>query len=113
MVGASRSAVQDLCASVLGIPLSKGAIQQMVNRVSEAILPYDTAIGAVARMAPVNDIDKTSWRMHGDRQWLWVVANPEVAYFQIHPNRSKAAFAQLIGDWMGILVSDGYLIYRA
>jgi hypothetical protein len=36
-VGASRSAVQDLCASVFGIPLSKGAIQKLVDR--DAPLP--------------------------------------------------------------------------
>src|SRR5262245_46636958 len=76
IVGASRSAVQDLCTSVFGISLSKGAIQK------------------------------------GDRGWVWVIANPHVAYFQIHPNRSKGAFTQLIGDWNGILVSDGYLVYR-
>jgi transposase len=82
IVGASRSAVQDLCAALFGIPLSKGAIQKMVDRVSAAILPHDTAIGAVARTAPVNYIDETSWCLHGDRQWLWVMANPAVAYFQ-------------------------------
>jgi transposase len=41
------------------------------------------------------------------------MANPAVAYFQIHPTRSKAAFVQLIGDWMGSLVSDGYLLYHS
>jgi transposase len=112
IVGASRSAVQDLCASVFGIPLSKGAIQKMVDRVSAAILPHYTAIGEVARTALVNYIDETSWLTHGDRYWLWVMANPLVAYFQIHPHRSKAAFAQLIVDWKGILVSDGYLVYQ-
>jgi transposase len=50
--------------------------------------------------------------MHGDRQWLWVMANPAVASFQIHTHRSKAACAQLIGDWTGILVSDGYQVYQ-
>jgi hypothetical protein len=49
MVGASRSAVQDLCASVCSIALSKEAIQHMVDRVSEAIGPHHTAIGEVAR----------------------------------------------------------------
>jgi transposase len=112
MVGASRSAVQDLCASVFGIPLSKGAIQKMVDRVSEAIVPDYTASGEVARTAFVNYIDEISWLIHGDRHWLWVMANPVVVYFQIHPHRSKAAFAQLIVDWEGILVSDGYLGYR-
>ena len=113
IVGASRSAVQALCASVFSIALSKGAIQKMVDRVSEAIGPHYTAIGEVARTSLVNYIDETSWLLHGDRQWLWVMANPAVAYFQIHPNRSKAAFVQLIGDWTGILVSDGYRIYQS
>jgi transposase len=40
MVSTSRSAVQDLCASVFSIPLSKGAIQKMIDRVSEAIVPH-------------------------------------------------------------------------
>jgi transposase len=113
MVGVSRSAVQDLCASVFGIPLSKGTIQKIVDRVSEAILPHYTAIGEVARASVVNYIDETSWLTHGDRHWLWVMANPAVAYFQIHPTRSKAAFVQLIGDWTGILVSDGYGVYQS
>ena len=59
-----------LCASVCSIALSKGAIEHMVDRVSEAI-------------------------------------------FQIHPDRSKTAFVQLIGDWTGILVSDGYRVYQS
>jgi transposase len=113
IVGASRSAVQDLCASVFGTPLSKGVIQKMVDRVSEAIVPHYTAIGEVARTSLVNYIDETSWLLHGDRQWLWVTANLNVAYFQIHTTRSNAAFAQLIDDWRGLLVSDGYRVYES
>src|SRR5262249_27906313 len=37
IVGASRSAVQDLCVSVCGIALSQGAMPHMVDRVSAAI----------------------------------------------------------------------------
>jgi transposase len=58
-------------------------------------------------------MDETAWLLHGDRQGLWGMAHPEVASFQRHPTRSKAAFAQRIGDWMGILVSDGYLLYHS
>ena len=112
MVGTSRSAVQALCASVFGIPLSTGAMQKLVDRVSEALIPYYHAISEVAHTSLVNYMDETSWLLHGDRNWLWVMANPQAAYFQIHPTRSKAAFAQLIADWRGILVSDGYLVYQ-
>jgi len=104
-VGASRSAVQDLWASLFGIPLSQGVIQKMVDRVSEAILPHAMAIGKVAHTFPVNYMDETSWLLHGDRQWRWVMAHAEGASCQIHPTRSKAALAQLLGAWMGILVS--------
>jgi transposase len=110
VVGARRSAVQDLCPAVCGIPLSKGVIQQLVDRVSAAILPHYTAIGEVARAALVNYLDETSWRTSGDRRWLWVMAHPAVASCQIHLNRSKAACAQRIADWRGLLVSDGYLV---
>ena len=54
IVSVSRSAVQDLCASVFSIPLSKGAIQKMINRVSQALVSHYEAIGRVARAAPVN-----------------------------------------------------------
>jgi transposase len=111
IVSISRSAVQDVCASVFSIPLSKGAIQKMVNRVSEALMPHYEAIGRVARAVPVNHLDETSWFTQGVRHWLWVMTNPLVSYFQIHRTRSQAAFEQLIADWKGILVSDDYGVY--
>ena len=44
--------------------------------------------------------------------WLWVMASERVAFYMIHPRRSKEAFAALIDDWAGILVSDGYGVYQ-
>jgi len=69
-------------------------------------------IGEAARQAPVNHIDETSHRLNGFLQWLWVMAGPAVAFFMIHSNRSKEAFEALIKDWTGILVADGYGVYR-
>ena len=31
----------------------------------------------------------------------------------MHPHRSKEAFSALIGQWQGILVSDGYGVYQS
>ena len=50
--------------------------------------------------------------LHGTLQWLWVMASDAAAFYMIHPHRSKEAFAALIDDWAGILVSDGYGVYR-
>ena len=108
----SRSAVKQFCQSVLGIAISSGGIQRCVDRVSEAILPYYMAIAQRARSMVVNFIDETSWYQHGVLAWLWVMANTSVAFFSIKASRSKQAFEELIGHWAGILVSDGYGVYR-
>src|SRR5262245_54436431 len=44
--------------------------------------------------------------------WLWVMARATVAFYMIHPYRSKEAFSALIDGWAGILVSDSYGVYH-
>jgi transposase len=108
----SRSAVQEFCTSVLGVPISRGAIQRTVDRVSEAIRPYYEAIAEQARSAPVNYIDETAWYQHGVLAWLWVMVNTTVALFKVQSSRNKEAFEALVARWAGILVSDGYGAYQ-
>jgi transposase len=107
----SRTAVQEFCASVLAVPISRGGIQRAVDRVSEAIRPHYEVIAEKARGAQVNYIDETAWYQHGVLMWLWVMVNPTVAFFLVHASRSKAAFEALVERWAGILVSDGYGVY--
>ena len=111
-MGDSRTLIQDYCSSVLGFHISLGAIQKVLDRASEAISPHYERIGEEARFASVNYIDETSYRLKAKLQWLWVMANSAVAFFMIHPKRSKKAFEALIKDWMGILISDGYGVYQ-
>jgi transposase len=108
----SRSAVQEFCASVLGVSISRGATQRAVDRVSEAITPHYEAIGQQARQAKVNYIDATAWYQHGVLAWLWMMVNTTVALFKVQANRNTAAFEALVERWAGILVSDGYGVYQ-
>jgi transposase len=110
--GNGRRMVQTFCASVLRVPISLGAIQKVLDRVSQAIDPYYAVIARQARQAPVNYIDETPWYCLNTLEWLWVMASERVAFYMIHPRRSKEAFAALIDDWEGILVSDGYGVYQ-
>jgi transposase len=104
--------VQTFCASVLQVPISLGAIQKILDRVTRAIDPYYVAMATQARQSSVNYIDETSWFCMHTLHWLWVMASERVAFYMIHPRRSKEAFAALIDDWAGILVSDGYGVYQ-
>jgi transposase len=109
--GDSRTMVQNLCASVFTFSISLGAIQKVLDRASEAIRPHYEAIGELARRQAVNHVDETSWWLKGVLCWLWVLTSSSVAFFMIHSKRSKAAFKELVKDWEGILVSDGYRLY--
>jgi transposase len=66
----SRSAVPEFCTSVLGIRISRRAIQRTVDRVSDAIIPHYEAIAEKARSAKVNYIDETAWYLHSVLAWL-------------------------------------------
>lgn len=101
-----------------GIPLSLGGLNKIFKRSSEALAPHHAKIAEIARVAPINNIDETCWRRFGpygrSKEWVWVMASPGlVTFFNIHSNRNRAAFEELIGDWTGFLISDDYALYRS
>ena len=110
--GASRQAVAEFIQNVFGVPISTGGLQKVIDRVSEALSPVHQAIGASVRRAAVNHIDETSWQQAGVIKWLWTMTNCLAAFFMVHSKRSQKAFAALIENWRGILVSDNYGVYR-
>ena len=110
--GDSRSTVQRFCTQFLGLKISTGAIQKIINRVSKAIKPHYASIEEFVHSQKVNHVDETPWyQKHAVLQWLWVLCNKKAALFRIHANRNKKAFKALIGKWKGILVSDNYGVY--
>jgi transposase len=108
----SRNDVKQLCESVLDIPIATGTIQKIVDRTSNALLPVYEHIGRIARGFWCNYIDETSWFKENDLHWLWAMVNDRVAFYRIDPHRNKEAFENLVQDWNGILVSDGYGLYQ-
>lgn len=111
MQGNSRTSVQMLCQDFLNFPISLGAIQKVIDRVSAAITPHYKAIAQKARQSLINGIDETIWKMNGKLMYMWAMVNSKVAFFMMHQRRSKEAFLELIADWKGILISDGYRLY--
>ena len=109
--GNSRREAQGLLASVFGVPISQGAIQNVLERASQAILPHYEAIRAAVHASPVNHADETPWKRKKTLEWLWLLCNQKAALFMLHGSRSKEAFSSLVGEWRGLLVSDDYRVY--
>ena len=91
--GDSRETVQRFCRQFLGLHISMGGIQKVINRTSEAIKPHYEAIREQVYQSQVNHMDETPWYQGGGvLQWLWVMGNSAVAFFKVHLNRNKKAF---------------------
>ena len=108
--GPRRSArIQTWCASVLGLPLGLGAIQQVLDRVPLALPPPYAAMARLARHAPVGARAATPGLCQGTLQWRWGLTSPQGACSRIDPSRAKVACAALMDDWDGIVVREGYV----
>lgn len=114
-LGVSRRKIQSFFKQVCDINLSQGGIQKCLDRASAATKPHYDAIAREIRRGPIAHVDETSSRLFGPvgkmTHWLWAMVSRNFCFFMILNTRSAKSFAELIGDWAGILVSDGYALY--
>ena len=116
---ASYRMTQALVGDLFGVRIALGTIRKLRQRVSEAVAaPVAEAKRYVQRSGVVH-ADETSYKQgNGDGEnpanrggWLWVVASPLVAYFEIQLSRAATVAQELLGDFTGVLVSDRYKGY--
>jgi len=109
----SRRQIVDIVTNVFGMPISLGAVDKVIMRMSRVLAdPWEELKEAIHNAEAVH-MDETSWRLAGATQWLWVAASALIACFRIDPTRSQAAAKALIGaDFGGFVISDRYVGYH-
>jgi transposase len=109
----SRRQVRRVVEEMLGVPISTGAVDAAIMRMSEALADPWAALRRAVREADAVNADETGWRMAGAGQWLWLGASALAACYRIDPTRSQAAAKELLGeDFGGIVISDRYAAYH-
>lgn len=109
----SRRQVAQVVEEMLGCPISTGAVDTAIMRMSAVLADPWQALADAIRQADVVHADETSWRLSGAQQWLWLGAAALIACYRIDPHRSQAAAKELLGeDFGGIVVSDRYAAYH-
>ncbi|MGH2608350.1 MAG: IS66 family transposase [Tepidiformaceae bacterium] len=77
---------------------------------------YESLPGKVLG-APVVHADETRWRLMkkggSERWWVWETASQEAVCYRIFDNRSHEAAAEMLKDYAGIVMADGYSAYEA
>jgi transposase len=108
----SQRGLEEIAEDVFEVPLSVGTVANLQAQMSTALAPAHAEALAAVRAAPVKNVDETSWKRAGKLCWLWVAAVGTVAAFLIHPRRSVAALAALLGEKVkGLVCSDRWSAY--
>ena len=117
---ASYRMTQALVRDLFGVEVALGTIRKMRQRVSDAVASAVEEAKRYVQRSEVVHADETSYKQgNADGEnpenrggWLWVMAAPLVAYFEIQLSRAAKAAQELLGlDFIGILVSDRYKGY--
>ncbi len=109
----SRRQVADVVREIFGCPISVGAVDAAIMRMSCVLADPWLELRDAVRKADAVHADETSWRLHGATQWLWVAASSLMACYRIDPSRSQRAAKELLGEDFGsFLISDRYAGYH-
>lgn len=98
----------------LGVDVTAGAIcQSSAHAASTDLVPVHQELVARANAAKTITMDETGWRVGGQGKWLWVAANEELTLCWVADGRGFAQATEVIAaGYNGVLVRDGYVIYR-
>ncbi|MCA1701634.1 MAG: IS66 family transposase, partial [Actinobacteria bacterium] len=109
----SRRQIADIVTYVFGCPISVGAVDAAIMRMSAALHDPWTGLRDAVRQADAVYADETSWRLKGQTQWLWVGASALLACYRIDPRRTQQAAKALLGEDFGsFVVTDRYAGYH-
>lgn len=97
----------------LNIKISLGTVcksQALAGKILEG--PYEKIRQFTLDQPHVNG-DETSWKIFGERCWLWIATTPKSTFFKIDPSRSTEAFRRVYGDnFNKLLTTDRYSSYN-
>lgn len=111
-LGASYTELQQYCADVLGIEVSRGMLCRVISRVNQALeAPYQELMTHIRQETTLN-IDESGWYDSGNRYWVWLFCTPLMALFSIQRSRGCKVLQEILGETFGgAIISDFYSAY--
>jgi transposase len=102
-----------------GLVVDSQTLYDQIDALARLLQPLYARLGAQQRGQPVVFADETPWPVYGKGEkaqgtkWhAWTLASPLGVYYEIHDSRSAEAAKSLLGDYAGIVVTDGYAVYE-
>ena len=99
-----------------GLIVESQTLWDQIQALARHLEPTYEALGRQALATPVIHVDETRWpRLGSDAPsagTVWGVATPTTAFYRILPGKSADEGRQVLGDYRGTVVVDGYAVYE-
>ena len=108
----SRARIQEFLLDWLGVWISTGAIHEALAEAAAIVAPLEQELVQTIQQSDLLHADETPWPEQGASSlWLWVfITSHTVLYYISH--RGQELVRNLLGDYAGVLMSDGWQAYR-
>lgn len=98
-----------------GLIVESQTLWDQLNAMARHLEPTYAALGRRALAAPVINVDETRWAIMGSAKpaagTVWGVHAPAVAFYRILSGKSADEGRQVLGDYRGTVVADGFAVY--
>ena len=95
-----------------GLEVSPGGLARGGQRLARQGEPTYEQLMQVLRESAVVNADETSWKIGGEKAWLWVFTNQEATVYTIDPTRAHEVAERVLGEeFDGVLGCDCFPAY--
>ena len=102
-----------------GLRVTSQTLWDQIEALARRLEPYYEELGRRVRAAPVVHADETTWRVMGEnggrgskRWYSWCLTSEDTVYHRIEPSRGASVAIELLGDYQGVVLTDGYAGYQ-
>ena len=94
-----------------GLTITSATVLDITRRVADATrAEYEKLVEQIQK-SPFVHIDETQLRVSGRTYWVWIFTTPTQTLYVIKPTRGKTVPKEILGDYQGIIITDGYKVY--
>ncbi|ATB26885.1 IS66 family transposase [Melittangium boletus] len=99
-----------------GLVVDTQTLLHLLNALARHLQPSYEALLTVVFASPLIHADETHWHLldkgPGKKWYAWTVASPRAVHHRILPSRSGATARQVLGNYQGVAMVDGYAAYQ-
>lgn len=104
-----------------GLVIDSQTLWDQINTLAKVLEPVQDALQEAALAASVIGADETHWKLLGHKtsgkktkRWqVWAVTSSKVVSYRIKAGRSLKDAAEVLGNYRGVVMCDGYVVYNS